>query len=425
MVPEGIASEQPLFRAQALQASRVGWVGSASIAQPVGSWTLVWAVVCVLASVVLFGSVATYTKKVPAVGYLTSGDGQSQVQAHLSGVVSNVWISLGAAVEKGQRLGEIDSDQVTSFGPTQANVVEIVKRRQLELIRDKARAKDRLKFELEQLRGKQRKVEHEVVSLEKQGALQAERLQLAKQLLGRQEELVRAGFLSSAALLDRRSSILADQIQGEAIDRAVFAARRDLGILEAEIQKAHSTYAREVSDYQSAVLSHEQELLNIEAKRRQLLLSPMAGRVVAINTEPGRTVQTGQTLFVVQPTHTALSAEIYISSRAIGEISRGTRVYLKLPAFPVRKFGILAATVASVSGSSTRGSELRHPQSEDGYFVVKVLVDDASAIPSEVREKLRTGMQVDAAIELETKSVLMWLFEPVSVALRVMFAGKQ
>jgi membrane fusion protein len=80
-----------------------------------------------------------------------------------------------------------------------------------------------------------------------------------------------------------------------------------------------------------------------------LITAPIGGRVTALQAAAGRVVEPGRPLMTIVPSGSALHAEIYAPTRAIGFVESGEEVRLLYDAFPYQRFGSFAGRVNRVS----------------------------------------------------------------------------
>ena len=89
---------ESLFRREALEAKRRGWLGSISLAQPLRLWVLTLGAALAATAVALFLTLGTYTRRSTVTGQLVPSMGLSTVLAPATGVVSRLEANEGARV---------------------------------------------------------------------------------------------------------------------------------------------------------------------------------------------------------------------------------------------------------------------------------------------------------------------------------------
>jgi membrane fusion protein len=87
---------------------------------------------------------------------------------------------------------------------------------------------------------------------------------------------------------------------------------------------------------------------------------------------------------------------------------------LQYQAFPYQKFGIQPGAVVKISRTAVSAQELPFPAaSTEFYYVVTVKPEKEFVLAYGKQEPLQTGMQVDADIWLDRRTLLEWIFEPL------------
>ena len=104
---------ESLFRREALEAKRRGWLGSISLAQPLRLWMLTLGAALAAIAVALFLTLGTYTRRSTVTGQLVPSMGLSTVLAPATGVVSRLEANEGARVSEGQMLAVVTVPRAT------------------------------------------------------------------------------------------------------------------------------------------------------------------------------------------------------------------------------------------------------------------------------------------------------------------------
>lgn len=171
-----------------------------------------------------------------------------------------------------------------------------------------------------------------------------------------------------------------------------------------------------------------QELAKQQYKHELLeLKAPDDGVVKDLATHtPGTVVTPGTILMTLVPKEEPLQAEVWVSNEDIGFVRPNQPVKVKLSAFSFQKYGMLDGTVEQVSAdasenqgqSGTIDATTSAPPKELSRLRYKTLValSTQQLTADNKAHKLTPGMQVSAEIKLGTRSVLEYLFSPVTKA---------
>ena len=107
------------------------------------------------------------------------------------------------------------------------------------------------------------------------------------------------------------------------------------------------------------------------------------------------------------PAQSPLQVELWLPSSALGFVAVGQSVTLRLDAFPYQKFGVQQARLTEVNVTAEQLAE--------GQWLHRAFaaLDRQSVLAFGVEQALRPGMLVSADIELERRSLLEWVLEPL------------
>ena len=121
------------------------------------------------------------------------------------------------------------------------------------------------------------------------------------------------------------------------------------------------------------------------------------------------------------PEGSKLEANLFSRSRDIGFVHTGQRVLLRYQPFPYQKFGQYEGVVSGVSRSALSPGDLSQqlPGLSSLYGVdepvYRITVDlksqNATAYGASV--PLQPGMQLEASVAMETRTLIEWIFEPL------------
>jgi membrane fusion protein len=166
----------------------------------------------------------------------------------------------------------------------------------------------------------------------------------------------------------------------------------------------------------------DEKKLDLMSAQAANLLTPKDGRLTAVQVREGDLVSAGQTLAHVVPTtnDSRQLVHLWVPSRAIGFVEKGTSVRLMFDAFPYQSFGISKGKVIEVASAPILPAEVPMPipKEEQMYRVVVALDDDV--LRAYGRDwALSPGMRLTADLVLMEKTLLDWLLEPLTAAKRI------
>jgi membrane fusion protein len=289
-------------------------------------------------------------------------------------------------------------------------------RAEAQATRECARSRlGRLDAETEQSRGRLTNLRIELEQIERQAALQDQRLGLARKELVRIEDIAARGLLARREFDARRSAALGSEQELAGQRRQIAAIEREIADINARMSAIIIEKETTDAESRSAEASLEQRIIDAEARRVQLVLAPVAGRVAALPVAAGQPVAMGATVAVIVPQGSQLEAELLAPTRAVGFVRAGQEVSLMLQAFPYQRFGTVKGMVRAMSNTVLGPTEISIPglNIQEPVFRVRV------TLPSDVIQAygetvpLQPGMLLAADIVFDRRSLVEWLFDPL------------
>jgi membrane fusion protein len=404
-----------LFRKAAVSHATQRLSGGVVLATPLSVRVLGLFFGLVVVAAAIFVSTATYARKATVTGWLVPDQGLVRAAASSAGFIQNVFVKEGDTVERGARLAEIRVAAETAAGNVGDMVMEQL-RAESEALRRRAQTQiDRLSAESEQAAARLARQRTELNQLQKQAELQAQRLQIARQDVARAEELGSRGNMPRAEIERRQNAALGTEQELAALRRQIGAMERDISDINARISAIPIEQDTVRAESQSAAASLEQRSIDAEARRTQLILSPVAGRVAALPLSVGQPVSLAGTVAVIIPQGAKIEAELLAPSRGAGFIRAGQEVRLMLQAFPHQRFGTVNGEVKSISRTVLGPTEISIPglSIQEPVFRVRVALprDDIRAYGEAI--PLQPGMLLSADIVFDRRSLIEWLFDPL------------
>lgn len=146
---------------------------------------------------------------------------------------------------------------------------------------------------------------------------------------------------------------------------------------------------------------------------RMELRAPRSGRIVNLKVHTvGAVVKPGEVLMEVVPDNDVLVVAAKVSSLDINHVQVGLPTEIRLPSFKARSTPIAVGEVLSIAADAVRDEATHQP-----YYEVKVSVQVAQ-FPEKLREKLKPGMMADVLIATGERTVLAYLTQPMTDAVR-------
>lgn len=408
-----------LFRREALEARRSGWLGSISLAQPMHLHWLTLAAGAAALVVVLFLVLGTYTRRSTVVGQLVPSSGLATVLAPATGVVNRIDVPEGGHVREGQALAVVSVPRATlAEGDTAAALEERLRRRRDGLELGMEAQQQLLDIQGAGLRAQLATAERELAQIEAEINTRQEQVRIAGETLERLRQLEDERYVSLLQIKQQESAALSWEGEVQALQRQATAVRRMAAQLRHSLNELPGQTRTAEAGFQHDIAALEQEQVETQARGALAVVAPVDGVVSAQVARPGQSVQAGQPLLTLLPGDGTLEAELLVPSRAIGFIEPGDRVLLRYQAYPYQKFGHHEGAVTRISRSALGAGELgalvgNNSQSAEPLYRVTVALAQQAVTAYGNQEPLKPGMLLDADVLGERRRLVEWIFEPL------------
>jgi len=404
-----------LFRLEALEHRQKAWLGEITLARPI---SFAWMAACALAiavAVVAYLCWGEYTRKARVSGFLAPREGLIRVLADPGGTVLSRKVRQGDLVHAGDALFVVTYEKSTAAaGDTRALVSRNLERRRASLLEDLARQRMLGREDAASLALRVAALRDEVAHLEQELRTQADRMQIAQAGTERYRSLRAQGFVSEMQLQQKSDELLDQRSRHQALERARLASTRDLAAAEAQLRELPIKSASDISAIERNIAAVEQELTENEARRELVVTAPQDGVVAALAVQPGETTSASVPLAALVPAGSPLEAQLFAPTSAIGFVKPGQPVLLRYAAYPYQKFGHHRGTVTSVTRTALQPGELpAQLQAREPLYRITVPLARQEVTAYGRAEPLQAGMQLEADIEIDSRRLIEWVFEPV------------
>lgn len=171
----------------------------------------------------------------------------------------------------------------------------------------------------------------------------------------------------------------------------------DIIFLESEADTQFHDIEEKANNVYQEITRISQELAQLDSTERIEIVSPINGKVAAIDKMQGDKIKRGDVLAVIIPDDAMPIIRLQVGAESAGEIKIGQIVKLRVAAYPWRRYGKFTAKITSVSEAAiNKGSNV--------YFIILAIPERRSGL------SLKQGMEVEASILTNKKSLYKWLF---------------
>lgn len=410
----------PLFRKEALESTSDRLHGDVVFSQPLSTRMMAGSLFLILAIAGVWLTIGNYARVETVPGILVTTQPSAKIVAPQQGRVSELAIQEGQYVAAGDVLLVVHSDRQTSTGGAVAgqNLNALGVRRQLAEAQVEL-AGSRAASERRRLEAAIRASEEQAASLSQQITLQREVVASNSEMFEQMSSVLDRGFVSKVDYERRRQALLNSQQNLASLEQRKMAAASDGLQAREQLASVGIEAAQGISRIQDSLQSLAAEEARLQGEQSYVITAPISGRVTALATGLGRSVDARRPLMTIVPEGSELTAELYAPSRAIGMVEGGKETRLLYDAFPYQRFGSFQGTVTSVSRTAVdpRETEIPFPFEEPVYRV-RVELDHQSVEAFGEPTPLQAGMTLQANIVLERQSFLAWILQPLNAILK-------
>ncbi|MBO0346831.1 HlyD family type I secretion periplasmic adaptor subunit [Roseibium sp. CAU 1637] len=266
--------------------------------------------------------------------------------------------------------------------------------------------------------------EAEILSLERQLTLQESQVALEKEKFDIQAKLLEDGFTSRRRFLDAQSEYQRALLTQQQTSGNLASSREMLAEALASLSHAGAQVNRDVADERSRIAQERNEL-NQEARKakdrqnRLFVKAPIDGYIQLVGQSGrGAVVNPGDLIAEIVPDSENLVAEVRVNPKDIGHIEVGHEADITVTSYDTNIQGTITGKVGTISASSF--------EDENGDYYFKAIINFTGNTIGEGSNTrpVRPGMQVNAQIITGSKSILQYILNPVTRAMRTIFTER-
>ena len=404
----------PLFRKEAVDHKQGTWLGDMLLVRPTSFAFLTACFFALALAALAFLVWGEYTKKARVAGYLVPEHGLIKVFAGQPSQVTSLLVKEGQLVKRGDTLLVVSTEHSNAQGKTQEALAKQLVLRRLSLEEETAKVTQLYDEQIQSATARLARLNSEFSELQRATDAQRQRVALSEQVVERNRQLFTQQYVSEAALQDKRADLLDQQNRLRELTRTQSVQQRETLALQSELNNLPLKARSEQAVLTRAVAEIAGATIENEARREEYILAPQDGMVTALQTDVGKQATAFQPLMSLIPADTQLQADLYVPSRSIGFVRVGNEARVQYQAFPYQKFGSHKGKVTKISRTAVPSQELPFPAAAtDFYYIVTVVPELNHVVAYGKKETLQTGMQVDADIWLDRRTLIEWILEPL------------
>jgi protease secretion system membrane fusion protein len=405
-----------------------------------------WALAVGFGGFLLWASLAPLDEGVPATGIVAIDTKRKAVQHLSGGIVKEVLVREGDAVQEGQLLIRLDSAVARAnyesvrqrylglramqgrLQAEQAGLGSIVFHPDLQaaasdpLIRQQIQTQEQLFMTRRSLlRSDLQSFEESIQGQE--GLLQAydgmlssrkSQLSLLNEELSNLRGLVKEGYAPRNRQLEMERMVADSNTSIADLQGNTIRARRAIGELRQRIMSRQQEFRKEVetllADVSREVLSDNEKLHAVtDDLGRTEIKAPASGQVVGLAVQTvGGVIAPGQKLMDIVPKDASLLLEAHVAPHLIDRVHSDLPVDVRFSSFAHSPQLVVGGKVVSISGDL-----LTEPQTNVSYYLARVQVTPEGLKKLGTRQ-LQPGMPVEVIFKTGERSMLTYLLHPLT-----------
>lgn len=395
-------------------------------------------------SLILLAAVAPINEVAITTGSITSAQQPSALQHQEGGVVEKILTRPGSKVKMGdviiqlrefqneRKLGQLNiriSDAELTIARLQALIdgtepnfpkadPELLTRQEMSFFQERRAA--RKNREVLQARIAQREVELSAAD----NQLESLKQELANHmdLVEMRRGLAAEGYASRQSLLQAESELAKTegqiaQINGqtETAEKALVEARASLSQLSAENK---AKWSAELSQITAELKDLQEQSRDQQDRTERLAIrAPFDGWIQDLTPKAaGEVVRAGEPIGEIVPDGSPLYASVRLQPKDVGSVSIDDRALVTLTAFNADSFGEVQGVVSKISPTTASDEQ------GNVYYEVDVALESVEGRRVADLSKLRPGMELQARIQTEKRTMLRYFLRPVYRSLEVAFS---
>jgi len=374
-------------------------------------------------ALVLLLCLGKYTRHVTVQGVISPKEGVVKLYAPQSGQLQQLMVKEGDAVRRGQVLMVFETARETASGAPVEGQIDLKLAEKLQKLRTDVESTRRmqqaelagLKMALDSQRAIREGLERQIALLEKRGSS-------ARLTAERYDGLRQSGYVTEQAAQDKRDDQVEQQVRLQGAQHDLTSTVQEIGRLTVELSTAPARHQVALDQIEREIAETESQIAVQHTDHEWALTAPCDCIASSVDIGVGQTAAPNFPLVSMVPRDAALQATLYASSKALGFLGAGQQVDLKLDAFPFEKFGAVEGRVESISSTPLSGSEssvgthlglLQVEGPQEPMYSIRVRLDRPSIDAYGHPQSLRSGMQLTADVQLETRRLYEWMLLPL------------
>ncbi|KMJ44281.1 colicin V secretion protein CvaA [Xenorhabdus khoisanae] len=418
-----MAAMNNLFRKEAIESKKSKWIGEALLIAKIPAW-----VICVVSSIFLvilflFITFGSYTRRINAYGEVITNPHPINIFSSQQGFISQEFVNVGDFVKQGQKIYQVDFNQITESGKISTNTKNSLKNQLMQINNIIESLQDDKYITLESL--KEQKKQYEASQEESKVIVDNARkgVEFAKENMENYKLYQKRGLITKDQFNSYGYSYYQQQNIYQNLYSQYISDALKITNLNSEIILRQTDFDKQISQYKIQRDDLQRKLTEMAANGALLITSPINGRIESLGFTVGQTITLNDILAQVIPYNIKSNYYLilWVPNSSLPYISKGDAINIRYDAFPFEKFGQFSGQIDNISYIPASAQEMSHYRSSpinkageksESYYKVLVTLDKNQFDYNGRKLNLSNGMKAQSTFFLEKRPLYQWMFSP-------------
>ncbi|WJG09866.1 HlyD family efflux transporter periplasmic adaptor subunit [Aliiglaciecola sp. LCG003] len=358
-----------------------------------------------------------YARQETVSGWLEPSNGVVKIfPQSANGRIKQVLVSEGQSVTAGQELVVIQGDRTLSDGSNLEKTLLDEYSTQQKLVYAQLETSQSLhNVALANAKLKLAAAKDDLFSLSAQIDTLTKRQTLLKARIISYRGINANGHIANIELDKLEEQQLALQSEEQALLREQIQRVNQQQILESQLVTLPQSHQDDVNQLKAHLSELSLKVTQLSSQQGHIIKASRAGTVSNLQAYQGQRIDATVPLLSIVPDDTDIQAKLLVSVRAAGFIAPGQKLEIRYDGFPYQKFGLYAGEVTQVSDSIILPGEVHATpvNIQEPVYLVHATLSSQQVSAYGKNIDLKSGMTLSADVQLDERSLLEWIFEPL------------
>jgi multidrug resistance efflux pump len=327
---------------------------------------------------------------------LVPATGADPIQAAHQGIITRVSVNEGQAVNKGDELFVLRSDEIRTLDTELRTLTEDLHTKEESLERTEAAYKSQLNIKLAEIEQAKSEVK-----------FRENHTKTSRDLVARIEKLAKEGGISEVDLIKTRLDLAGSEKDFSVAQRTLQQTNLERERMDTENIRLRGEHESEIEKLKMRIAALKADLENAQ-QNLLTVRSPYNGVVISLDQRTvGSVVQQGQVLCQLAQQDARLRARLVLKEAGFPRLAVAQKVRYFFEAFPYQRYGAVNGKLDWISPSAISSSEGPRFVALASLEKTTMPAGSGKALP------LRVGMKGEAHIIVGGRTMIEYAFEPV------------